>query len=226
MRTGSLLAVCLLHGLLPTRDATGVTAIDKRAVDGPVKVHPLGLTGDLQASRKHHGGESKALYAYSQDDADYWSGELGRDIPPGLFGENLRLAGMDATAALIGERWRIGADVELEVTCPRTPCRNFQQRMGVPNFQRRFAEAARVGTYLRVRRRGSITAGDTVEVVTAPSHGVSVRDVFLGLNDDQAAALQASRAAGEITLSPEILKALRTLAARTARSTEALPAGL
>ncbi|MCC3290208.1 MOSC domain-containing protein [Arthrobacter sp. zg-Y1110] len=224
MRTGSLLAVCLVHGLLPTKDATGVTAIDKRAVAGPVKVHPLGLTGDLQASRKHHGGESKAIYAYSQDDAEYWSRELGREIPPGLFGENLRLDGLDATAALIGERWRIGAEVELEVTCPRTPCRNFQRRMEVPNWQRRFAEAGRVGTYLRVRRRGSITAGDTVEVVTAPSHGVSVRDVFRGLDADQAAVLQASRSAGEITLSPEILKVLRTMSAKAERSTAAVPA--
>ena len=230
MSTGSLLAVCLVHGLLPTKDATGVTAIDKRPVDGPVKVHPLGLTGDLQASRKHHGGESKALYAYSQADAEYWERELGRDIPPGLFGENLRINGLDPTSALIGERWRIGTEVEVEVTCPRTPCRNFQRRMEVPNWARRFGEEGRVGAYLRVRRRGSIAAGDTVEVLTAPSHGVTVLDVFRGLDQQQAAALEASRAAGETTLSPEILKALRTLAARAAaapgkRDSAAAPAG-
>lgn len=218
MRTGSLLAVCIVHGLLPTKDATGVTAIDKRPAEGPVKVHPLGLTGDLQASRKHHGGESKALYAYSQADAEYWERELGRDIPPGLFGENLRISGLDATSALIGQCWRIGEEVEVEVTCPRTPCRNFQRRMGVPDWARRFGEAGLVGTYLRVLRRGSICAGDSVEVLTVPSHGVSVRDVFRGLDEEQAAALRASRDAGEITLSPEILKALRTLDARAART--------
>ncbi|MCC3293871.1 MOSC domain-containing protein [Arthrobacter sp. zg-Y411] len=216
MRTGSLLAVCLVHGLLPTKDATGVTAIDKRPVAGAVQVHPLGLTGDLQASRRHHGGESKAVYAYSQADADFWARELGRDIPPGLFGENLRLAGIDATEALIGERWRIGTDVEVEVTCPRTPCRNFQRRMGVPNWTRRFAEEGRVGAYLRVRRRGSISAGDPVEILSRPAHGVRILDVFRGPDQDQAAALQASARAGEITLSPEIRKVLRTLSARAA----------
>ena len=227
MTTGSLLAVCLVHALLPTKDATGVTAIDKRPVDGPVKVHPLGLTGDLQASRKHHGGESKAIYAYSQDDADYWARELDRQSPPGLFGENLRLAGLDATGALIGERWRIGAEVEVEVTCPRTPCRNFQRRMDVPNWVHRFAEAGRVGTYLRVVRRGSIAAGDTVEVLYRPGHGVSAGDVYRGLDQQQAAALEASHAAGEVSLSPEIRKVLRTLAARAAKAGQApVPAGV
>lgn len=227
MTTGSLLAVCLVHALLPTKDATGVTAIDKRPVDGPVKVHPLGLTGDLQASRKHHGGESKAIYAYSQDDADYWARELDRQIPPGLFGENLRLAGLDATGALIGERWRIGAEVEVEVTCPRTPCRNFQRRMDVPNWVHRFAEAGRVGTYLRVVRRGSIAAGDTVEVLYRPGHGVSAGDVYRGLDQQQAAALEASHAAGEVSLSPEIRKVLRTLAARAAKAGQTpVPAGV
>lgn len=227
MTTGSLLAVCLVHALLPTKDATGVTAIDKRPVDGPVKVHPLGLTGDLQASRKHHGGESKAIYAYSQDDADYWARELDREIPPGLFGENLRLAGLDATGALIGERWRIGAEVEVEVTCPRTPCRNFQRRMDVPNWVHRFAEAGRVGTYLRVVRRGSIAAGDTVEVLYRPGHGVSAGDVYRGLDQQQAAALEASHAAGEVSLSPEIRKVLRTLSARAAKAGQApVPAGV
>ena len=91
MTTGTLLAVCTVHALLPTEDATGVTAIDKRPVEGPVKVHPLGLTGDIQASRKHHGGPTKAVYAYSQQDADFWSGRLDREVAPGLFGENLRV---------------------------------------------------------------------------------------------------------------------------------------
>ena len=46
MTPGTLLAVCRVHQLLPTTDSTGVTAIDKRPVVGPVKVHGLGLNGD------------------------------------------------------------------------------------------------------------------------------------------------------------------------------------
>ncbi|WAP52510.1 MOSC domain-containing protein [Arthrobacter sp. ATA002] len=214
MSSGTLLAVCRVHQLLPTSDSTGVTAIDKRPVEGPVKVHGLGLSGDLQASRKHHGGESKAVYAYSQEDADYWAAELGTEIPPGLFGENLRIAGMPVSEAVIGERWRIGGNTVLEVTCPRTPCRNFAVRMDQPRWVKRFTEAGRVGTYLRVLRNGVISAGDTVSVIHRPEHGVTSGDVFRGLSADQVHLLAQAGAAGHIKLSPEMLKVLRTLQSR------------
>ena len=214
MTSGTLLAVCRVHQLLPTTDSTGVTAIDKRPVVGPVKVHGLGLNGDIQASRKHHGGVSKAIYAYSQDDADYWAAELGTDIQPGLFGENLRIAGLPVSEAVIGERWQIGDGTVLEVTCPRTPCRNFAAWMKQPSWVRRFAAAGRVGTYLRVVRNGSISAGDPVTVIRRPDHGVTSGDVFRGATAEQARRLADAEASGDLALSPEIQKVLRTLKIR------------
>ena len=117
----SLLAVCAVHALRPDSGSVGVTAIDKRALDGAVRIGPRGVRAAVQASRKHHGGPDKAVYAYAQDDADFWSRELGRELAPGWFGENLRLDGIDVNAARIGEVWRIGETVRLEVTMPRTP---------------------------------------------------------------------------------------------------------
>jgi len=125
-----LVAVCAVHQLLPDSGTIGITAIDKRAVDGPVKVGPYGAYADVQADRKHHGGLEKALYAYSQEDADYWASELGRELPPGWFGENLRVEGIEVNAALVGEQWRIGASVIVEVTMPRTPCQTFARWVG------------------------------------------------------------------------------------------------
>ena len=125
-----------------------------------------------------HGGEDQALYAYSQADADYWAAELGRDIPPGYFGENLRVAGLDATNAVIGERWKIGLDVEVEVTSPRRPCSTFQRRVGEPHWVKRFTEAGRVGAYLRVVRPGTIQAGDHIHRLYVPAHGVTVGKWF------------------------------------------------
>ncbi|THJ66476.1 MOSC domain-containing protein [Arthrobacter echini] len=204
MTTGTLLAVCRVHELLPTKDTTGVTAIDKRAVEGPVTVHPLGLTGDVQASRKHHGGPLKAIYAYGQPDADFWTQQLGRDMRPGLFGENLRVGGIDASNAVIGERWSIGDQVVLEVTMPRTPCINFARFLDEKSWVRRFSEANRVGTYLRVVSRGSITAGDTIRVHDVPAHGVTAAQVFAGLDQDQAQVLLSAADDGRITLAPQV----------------------
>ncbi|PVE15050.1 MOSC domain-containing protein [Arthrobacter sp. Bz4] len=213
MTTGSLLAVCTVHELLPTKDSTGVTAIDKRAVDGPVAVHKLGLTGDIQASRKHHGGESKALYAYSQQDADFWDDQLGRTMSPGMFGENLRVDDIDASHAVIGERWQVGDDVVLEVTAPRTPCVNFARFVKEPAWVRRFAEANRVGTYLRVITKGKIQAGDTVTVLQRPEHGITGHQVFAGLDVDAAQQLLVAEKEG-VTLSPEIHKVVASILRR------------
>lgn len=207
MTTGTLLAVCRVHGLLPTKDSTGVTAIDKRPVEGPVTVHPLGLTGDIQASRKHHGGPTKAVYAYAQDDADFWSAELGREVTPGLFGENLRVSGVDASHAVIGERWSVGDQVVLEVTMPRTPCVNFARYLGERSWVRRFAEANRVGTYLSVVTKGSISAGDTIRVTDVPDHGITAAQVYAGLSEGQAQSLLGAAGSTGLKLTPQVRKA-------------------
>jgi MOSC domain-containing protein YiiM len=173
-----LTAVAVVHRIRPkTWQEPLSTAIDKRAVDGRVQLGFLGLAGDVQCDHEHHGGTYAAVYAYADEDAAWWAGELGREIPPGLFGENLRTGGIDVTSAEIGERWQIGDEQNgalLEVTSPRTPCRTFAERMGEPHWVKRFTERGAPGACLRVRRTGSVAAGDPVAVVHRPGHGVSI----------------------------------------------------
>ncbi|MFC0645094.1 MOSC domain-containing protein [Cellulomonas phragmiteti] len=178
-----ILAVCVVHALRPDAGPVGVTAIDKRAVAGPVRVGPYGLRADVQADRVFHGGTAQALYAYGQDDADHWARELRRELAPGWFGENLRVAGLDPNAARVGERWRVGADVVLEVTGPREPCSTFARWVGGADEQgwvRRFRDAGRVGAYLRVVSRGSVQAGDPVVVEPAAPGAPTVLEVLRG----------------------------------------------
>ena len=150
---------------LPTRRS----GIDKKPVPGRVAVRELGLDGDVQVNRKHHGGEGQAVYAYAQEDADWWVAELGRELPPGRFGENLRTSGLDLLNAVLGERWRIGTAL-FEVTAPRIPCANFEQFWGVPRLVKRFTAHGASGAYLRVIETGDIGAGDAIEVVHRPEH--------------------------------------------------------
>ena len=177
--TGRIAAVCVsgpdllpLPGRRPNR-----SGIDKRPVAGRVAVHGLGLDGDVQVNRKHHGGEGQAVYAYAQEDADHWVAELDRDLPPGRFGENLRTTGLDVSGALLGERWRIGTAV-LEVTAWRTPCANFARFLDVPDLVKRFAAHGATGAYLRVLETGDVGAGDPVEVLARPDHGITVERAF------------------------------------------------
>ena len=182
-------SVCRVDRLHRDSGTIGITAIDKRPVDGPVRVRPLGLHADVQADRKHHGGEDQAVYAYADEDAAYFAESLGRDVPPGLFGENLRTSGVDVTGAVTGERWRIGATLELEVTIPRTPCGTFARRMKVDRWVKRFAEEGRPGAYLRVLRSGPVAAGDPIVVTHRPEHGVTIGEIFAGLSPEQARAV-------------------------------------
>lgn len=154
------------------------TAIDKRVVEGPIAVDAAGLPGDEHVDREHHGGPEKALYAYAQSDADAWAAVLGRDLPAGSFGENLRIEGLAVSDALVGERWRIGDDVDVQVTAPRIPCRVFAGFLDVPDLVPRFIDAGRPGAYLRVLSPGTIIAGDRIEMVDRPEHGRSVAEVL------------------------------------------------
>ncbi len=160
----------------------GVTGIDKRPVEGAVRVTApgskgtgaSGLAGDAVCDTRHHGGTDQAVYAVAREDLDDWERELGRPLPNGSFGENLTTAGVDVSGALIGERWRIGPGLVLEVTSGRIPCRTFQGHLGEKRWVKRFTEKAAPGAYLRVVEPGEIRAGDPVEVVHRPGHGVTV----------------------------------------------------
>jgi len=200
-QSGTVLALCRVRQLISTETGFGVTAIDKRPVNGPVSVREYGVFGDVQADAEHHGGPDQAVYAYSAEDADYWGAELGRDITPGLFGENLRTRGIDTTGAVIGERWRIGGKALLEVTSPRVPCATFAERMGEPQWVKRFTAAGRVGTYLRVLERGPIAAGERIVVEHVPDHGITVGKFFSDPCVEDVLTLQGLEAAGVLKLS-------------------------
>ncbi|MEU4602245.1 MOSC domain-containing protein [Kribbella sp. NPDC023972] len=173
-----LLTVNVVEDLIPGPKETGLTAIDKRPQPGRVGVGELGLAGDSVCDTKNHGGPDKALYAYAEEDARWWAADLDRDIPAGLFGENLRTEGLDITGALIGEVWRIGPEVEVIVRYPRTPCVTFQHRMQLDGWIKRFHREGRPGAYLKVLKTGAVAAGDPIEIVHRPAHEVTVGEIF------------------------------------------------
>jgi MOSC domain-containing protein YiiM len=163
------------------------TAIGKRPVSaaaGPIAVGRLGLAGDEQADKKHHGGYEQAVYAYARDDLDWWAAELRSELADGMFGENLTTADLDLSGALIGERWRLGTAVA-EVTGPRIPCVVFQNWMAQPHWVARFAAAGRPGAYLRVVTEGVVAPGDRVVVLERPAVSVTVAESMRAFYGDR-----------------------------------------
>jgi MOSC domain-containing protein YiiM len=166
-----------------------LTSIDRRPVEGPVMVRParakglgmVGLAGDKVFDVRNHGGPDMAVYAYAREDLDDWAAELGRPLSNGMFGENLTTEDADPNGALIGERWRIGADLVLEVTSPRVPCGTFQGWLERAGWIKRFTLAARPGAYFRVIEPGAVQAGDPIEIVSRPEHDITVSLSFRAL---------------------------------------------
>jgi len=161
------------------------TAIWKQPVEGRVRARGVNLDGDRQADLSVHGGADKAVYAYAVEETRLWEEELGRELGPGAFGENLTTAGVDVSGALLGERWRIGTTV-LEVVQPRLPCFKLGLRVGDPLFVKRFSRASRPGAYLRIVTEGELGAGDAIAVErdADQDHGVSVRLVADAILND------------------------------------------
>lgn len=160
------------------------SAIDKRPVDGVVRVHSLGVGEDEIADLVHHGGHDQAVYAYAAEDLDVWSDLLGRELHAGEFGENLTTRGLDVQGARLGERWSIGS-VVLEVCDVRIPCSVFQGFLDQPRWVKRFTEHGVPGAYLRVLAEGDLQAGDPIKVVERPAHDLTVGHVFRALTTER-----------------------------------------
>jgi MOSC domain-containing protein YiiM len=164
-----------------------LTASAKTAVDGPVAVLDVHLEGDEQADPENHGGPHKAVYVYADEDVAWWREELGREVDRQTFGQNLTTAGVDLRATVVGERWRIGS-AEFEVAQPRTPCFKLGLHSGEETMPRRFLAAVRPGAYLRVLTRGHVAAGDAVEVLHRPAHGVTLAEVYTVVHHERVRA--------------------------------------
>lgn len=184
---GKIVSVNLAVPETSTAKSVGTTGINKQPVHFAVPVRApgprhgglgSGLVGDQIFDVKHHGGDDQAVYAYAREDYDWWQSELGRELPGGIFGDNLTTLGVDVNGALIGERWRVGTDLVLQTTFARIPCTTFQAKMGERQWIKRFTREARPGAYLRVVEPGEIRAGDPVQVISRPERGMTIAEGF------------------------------------------------
>jgi MOSC domain-containing protein YiiM len=127
----------------------------------------LNLEGDAQADLEVHGGPDKAVYAYPSEHLPAWAAELGQELGPAPFGENLSTAGGTEDDVCIGDRWYWG-DAVLEVCQPRSPCFKLTMHRGRGDIGRLLRKSNRTGWYLRVLQEGRVPVAGPIRVEPHP----------------------------------------------------------
>jgi MOSC domain-containing protein YiiM len=124
----------------------------------------LGLKGDHQNDREHHGGPDKALCLYSLERILALHTE-GHPIFSGSSGENLTLSGLDWDVLVPGVCLSLGDEVEIEITSYASPCPKIAGSFAEGQIRRMSQEQhpgwARL--YARVLSPGAIRIGDRVD---------------------------------------------------------------
>ncbi len=155
-------------------ETTGIYKVPTRE---PVEIKSLGIEQDFICDQKNHGGPDQAIYVYGAVDYTWWSRELGRELEPGTFGDNLTISDLESAPFNIGDRLHVGSLI-LEVTAPRIPCSTFAARMGDPQFVKKYRHAERPGLYCRVIQEGVVRAGDEVKLERYKGETLSVLQMF------------------------------------------------
>ncbi|RJQ80503.1 MOSC domain-containing protein [Pseudonocardiaceae bacterium YIM PH 21723] len=196
---GSVVSVNLGHLRtdLLTAQNNGRTGIDKRPVDGPIRLETPGVADDVIIDRVHHGGEYQAVYAFNAEDLAYWSEQVGRELVPGNAGENVTIEGYDVNESVIGERWQLGTAI-VRVTSPRIPCRTFSSFWEQPRLVKLFTEVARPGAFLAVEQPGLVQAGDRMRVLDTPEHGLTIAEHFRFATGDRSLLDKMSAARSDL----------------------------
>ena len=153
------------------------TGIFKVPVEGKLSARRLNLDGDEQADLTVHGGPDKAVYAYPEEQYEYWKKELpDRHLEWGSFGENLTTSGFDENSLCIGDKLKIGS-ARFVVTQPRMPCYKLGIRLADPAMVGRFYKSGKWGFYLAVIEEGEIETGDKIISEGGDGNGVTLADV-------------------------------------------------
>lgn len=160
-----------------TRAKAGMTGHFKKPVEDAVQIDPLGLDGDAICDLDNHGGPEQAVYIFGDIDRQWWAQELDRDVPPGYFGENLLISGLETGPLGLGDILTIG-DVTLQITAPRIPCATYAAHIGSGQAIKQFYAAGRPGAYGRVLVPGPVSAGIAATLTPHDGNRVTVAETM------------------------------------------------
>ena len=136
------------------------------------------FAGDMVQDKKHHGGNDKAICCYNSDHFIKWTNELGFELAPAAFGENLTLRGDSALESnvFIGDRYQLGEAI-VEVSEPRGPCYVIGIRYNYKQFPVHLQQTGFTGYYLRTIKTGLVKKTDKLIHISSHPEKISVMNV-------------------------------------------------
>jgi MOSC domain-containing protein YiiM len=173
------------------------SGIFKAPVAGPIRLNATNLDGDGQADLKNHGGPFRAVLSYASSHYLDWRIELRKpDFPYGAFGENFTISELTEETVCIGDVYRIGDEVIVQVSQPRSPCWKLAQRWGIKDLADQVHRTNRGGWYSRVIKEGTVEAGMPITVIERPHPELNIAFIVALQRDwiaDPEAALTLSQ---------------------------------
>jgi len=93
-----------------------------------------------------------------------------------MFGENFTTEGLGEDELHIGDRFRIGSGVVM-VRQPRMPCYKLAAKFQRDDMIERFLRSGRSGFYFSVEQEGEVGVGDSFELISQESEGVTIAEM-------------------------------------------------
>ncbi|WP_071394877.1 MOSC domain-containing protein [Bacillus tuaregi] len=155
------------HAMNPM-DRQWESGMFKDRIHEKIWLSKTGLKGDEVADTKNHGGEEKALFAYSIHHYDEWRKEPALEaIGIGSMGENLAVRHMDENTVCIGDTFQFGEAI-IQVSQPRQPCWKPARRFRLLDFALQIQKSGRTGWYFRVLQEAFVQEQVKLELLERP----------------------------------------------------------
>jgi MOSC domain-containing protein YiiM len=149
------------------------SAIDKSPVQN-IYASRGGIVYDQQAY-EFHGTRNRAILHYPIHHYEYLSKKFGKELVPGSLGENLVASELREEDVCIGDIYRIGKRVVVQVTQPRLPCFKPNKKFGVKGLSEEMER--RCGWFYKVLQEGGIEVGDEFELLEKGDSNLTIEKI-------------------------------------------------
>ncbi|KAI1505100.1 pyruvate kinase-like protein [Biscogniauxia marginata] len=143
------------------------SAINKQPHEGRVRLTVAGFEGDERDYPPHRSPDN-AIHQYDPKHYASWKKTLPdreQKFNVGAFGENISTRHLSESNVCVGDKFRLGPDVIIQVTMTRQPCYKLNHRFEYKKMSSLAQKTGRTGWYYRVLQEGYVQAGDEMELI-------------------------------------------------------------